>query len=83
MGVCIMVPWDQSIDGPLTPYRAAPYHTVMKQPAPKETRKQIGVRISQDLTLETKVLALKTGQGFNDLVEEALKDLLKKYKAKG
>lgn len=77
-----MVPRYQSIEGPLTPYRTAPYHADMKQTAPKDNRKQIGVRIDQDLTLETKVLALRTGQGFNDLVEEALKDLLKKYRGK-
>lgn len=77
-----MVPWYQSIYGPLTPYGAAPYHAAMKQPAPKDNRKQIGVRIDQNLTLETKVLALKTGQGFNDLVEEALTDLHKKYRGK-
>lgn len=54
----------------------------MKETAPKPTRKQVGVRIDEELIVEAKVLALRNGKGFNDVVEEALRDLLKKYKGK-
>jgi predicted HicB family RNase H-like nuclease len=54
----------------------------MKHTPEKPDRKQLGVRIDHALTVEAKILALRTGQGLNDLVEEAIRDLLKKYKGK-
>lgn len=77
-----VVPRDLSSYGPLTPSGTVRYFTGMKRMRPEPNRKQIGVRIDPSLTLEAKVLALRTGQGLNDLIEEALKDLFKKYKAK-
>lgn len=68
--------------GTLTPRHTVGYGTLMKETATKPNRKQLGVRIDQDLIIEAKVLAVRKGQGLNDLVEEALKDLLKKYKGK-
>lgn len=47
---------------------------------PEDTkRQQIGVRIAADLIVESKVLAARQRRRFNELVEEALQDLLKKY----
>jgi hypothetical protein len=45
-------------------------------------RQQIGVRINGDLIIEAKVLAARQRRRLNDLVEEALYDLLKKYEAR-
>jgi hypothetical protein len=48
-------------------------------------RAQIGPRIEKGLTKEVRILAIRQGIRFNALVEEALRDLLEKYrkKAKG
>jgi predicted HicB family RNase H-like nuclease len=45
-------------------------------------KQQLGVRIDTDLVVETKVLAARQRRRVNDLVEEALRDLLKKYREK-
>ena len=55
----------------------------MPTKAPEPTRKQIGARVNQDLITEVRVLALRRGRPFNELIEEALKDVLKKYREKG
>lgn len=51
-----------------------------KQVAPTAVRSQIGTRINQNLSAEVKILAIRQKKRFNDLVEEALIDLLEKYK---
>lgn len=43
---------------------------------------QVGARVPEDLLIEVKVLATRQRRRFNELVEEALRDLLKKYKEK-
>jgi hypothetical protein len=48
----------------------------------ESVRQQIGVRINGDLIVEAKVLAARQRRRLNDLVEEALHDLLKKYEGK-
>ncbi|HEV8328459.1 MAG TPA: hypothetical protein VGQ08_13340 [Nitrospiraceae bacterium] len=50
-----------------------------------KTKRQIGPRVEESLTKEVRILGIREGRGFNDLIEEALRDLLKKYreKAKG
>ncbi len=52
------------------------------KPAPKQ---QLGVRIDAELVVEAKVLAVRQRKRVNEVVEEALRDLLRKYrdKAKG
>ena len=50
-----------------------------KSPEPKQ---QIGARVGQDLVTEIRVLAARQRRRFNQLIEEALQDLLKKYQAK-
>jgi predicted HicB family RNase H-like nuclease len=46
----------------------------------QDTRKQqMGVRIAGDLLIEAKVLAARQKRRLNDVVEEALRDLLKKH----
>jgi predicted HicB family RNase H-like nuclease len=42
---------------------------------------QLGVRVDAKIVIDCKVLAVRQRRGLNKLVEEALKDLLKKYKA--
>ena len=51
----------------------------MKQ---KPDKPQLGARIDPHLAIEVKVLAARQSKRLNDLVEEALRDLLKKYKVK-
>jgi predicted HicB family RNase H-like nuclease len=46
-------------------------------------KRQIGPRVDESLTKEVRILAIRESRGFNDLIEEALRDLLKKYKEKG
>jgi len=45
-------------------------------------RKQIGARVQIDLLTEVRIMALRQQRQFNDLIEEALKDLLKKHRDK-
>jgi hypothetical protein len=47
-----------------------------------KSKRQIGPRVEESLSKEVRILAIRQGRGFNDLVEEALRDLLKKYQAK-
>ena len=42
-------------------------------------RQQMGVRTAANLIVESKVLAARQKRRLNELVEEALQDLLKKY----
>ena len=43
-------------------------------------KQQIGARIDQNLVTEIRVLAARQRRRFNELVDEALQDLLKKYR---
>lgn len=45
-------------------------------------RKAFGLRLNQTLMKELRYLGVDQDRNLNDLVEEALKDLLKKYKRK-
>jgi hypothetical protein len=45
-----------------------------------EDRKPYGLRLDQALMREIKHLAVDHDRAINDLVEEALQDMLKKYK---
>jgi len=47
-----------------------------------DSKQQLGVRIDSDLVVETKVLAARQRKRLNEMVEEALRDLLKKYREK-
>jgi hypothetical protein len=44
-------------------------------------KQQLGVRVVRSLVDETKILAIRQHRPLNDLVEEALRDLLKKHRA--
>jgi predicted HicB family RNase H-like nuclease len=46
------------------------------------SKQQLGVRIDTSLVVETKVLAARQQCRLNELIEEALRDLLKKYREK-
>lgn len=46
-------------------------------------RKAFGLRLDQALMKELKYLGVDQDRNLNDLVEEAIKDLLKKHKKKG
>ena len=45
-------------------------------------KQQVGVRIDRALVVEAKVLAVRQQRRLNEVVEEALRDLLKKYSGK-
>jgi predicted HicB family RNase H-like nuclease len=46
------------------------------------SKQQLGVRIDTSLVIEAKVLAARQRRRLNELIEEALRDLLKKYREK-
>jgi hypothetical protein len=54
----------------------------MAEKAVNPETQQLGVRIETDLAVDVKVLAVRQRRRFKDLVEEALRDLLKKYREK-
>ncbi len=45
-------------------------------------REQLGIRVDKDLVVEAKVLAARQRRRLNEVVEEAMRDLLKKYREK-
>lgn len=45
-------------------------------------RKPLSTKIDNDLQKEVKKLAIDLERPFNDLIEESLRDLLKKYEKK-
>lgn len=51
----------------------------MKQSNESNQRRQTGARIKDALLVEVRVLAVRQHRRLNDLLEEALEDLLKKY----
>lgn len=54
----------------------------MKEKATPASKQQLGVRIDSSLVIEAKVLAARQRCRLNELIEEALRDLLKKYREK-
>ena len=54
----------------------------MARPSEGNKRRQTGARINDDLLVEVRVLAVRQRRRLNDLLEEALRDLLKKYREK-
>ncbi len=54
----------------------------MRTKAGTPPKQQLGVRVDSDLVVEAKVLAVRQRRRVNALVEEALRDLLKKYHEK-
>lgn len=56
--------------------------SAMSAKSPDPVRQQIGARVDQELITEVRVLALRQRRRFNELIEEALKDVLKKYREK-
>ncbi len=55
----------------------------MKNETQGTDRKAFGLRLDQALMKELKYLGVDQDRNMNDLVEEAIKDLLKKHKKKG
>ena len=47
-----------------------------------DSKQQLGGRIDSALVVEAKVLAARQRKRLNEVVEEALRDLLKKYRDK-
>jgi predicted HicB family RNase H-like nuclease len=54
----------------------------MKENQSPGSKQQMGVRIDTALLVEAKVLAARQQRRLNEVVEEALHDLLKKYREK-
>ena len=47
------------------------------------SKEQFNLRIDSQLAMQTKILAIQQKRRPHAIVEEALRDLLKKYKVKG
>jgi predicted HicB family RNase H-like nuclease len=47
-----------------------------------KSKRQIGPRVDDTLSKEVRILAIRQERRFNELIEEALHDLLKKYREK-
>jgi hypothetical protein len=45
-------------------------------------KQQLGIRVSHSVIVDTKILAIRQNRRLNEVVEEALEDLLKKYKVR-
>lgn len=58
------------------------YYLAMVRPKSTVERQQFGARVNPEMIKKLKHLAVDKGVSFNILVEEALEDLLKKYKQK-
>jgi hypothetical protein len=54
----------------------------MKDNKSTASKQQLGVRIDTALVVEAKVLAVRQQRRLNEVVEEALRDLLRKYREK-
>jgi hypothetical protein len=54
----------------------------MPRPVAPEPRKQFGLRLRVRLIRELRHLAVDHEKNLNDMVEEAVEDLLKKYREK-
>lgn len=54
----------------------------MRKPKKDESRKTYAISLSRELMLEVQHLALDQDRFINEMTEEALKDLLRKYKDK-
>jgi len=55
----------------------------MSEEPRRADRKAYGLRLEQALMKELKYLGVDQDRNMNDLVEEAIRDLVKKYKKKG
>jgi hypothetical protein len=60
------------------------FSTVRRVPEQEngKEKRQIGARVDLELLKEVRVLAIRQGRRFNELLEEALRDLLKKHRDK-
>jgi hypothetical protein len=54
----------------------------MNNPNSREAKRQIGARIDAALIKEIRILAIHEERRPNELIDEALRDLLKKYREK-
>ena len=54
----------------------------MRENVPPQETQQLGVRIEAGLAIDVKVLAVRQRRRFKELIEEGLRDLLKKYREK-
>ena len=54
----------------------------MPKQANRPLNPQVGARVPEELLVEIKVLATRQRRRFNELVEEAFRDLMMKYREK-
>lgn len=66
----------------MTPWLHLTTVTAMNDPKPRKTKRQIGARIEGALIKEIRILAIHEERRPNELIDEALRDLLKKYREK-
>jgi len=52
------------------------------QPKTPRHNPQVGARVPEDVLIEVKILATRQRRRFNEVVEEAFRDLLNKYREK-
>lgn len=55
----------------------------MNKPTKEKTKKTYTLSLNRELMLEVQHMALDQDRYANEIVEEALKDVLKKYREKG
>ena len=55
---------------------------MMDEKDTSSSKQQLGVRIETGLVVEAKVLAARQRRRLNEVIEEAIRDLLKKYREK-
>ena len=66
----------------MTPFR--PFFSVhdVTDNSDAKRKRQIGARVDESLLKEARILAIRQSRRFNDVLEESLRDLLKKYREK-
>lgn len=66
----------------MTPLRPFDSVRAVTEQGDGKTKRQIGPRIDESLLKEVRILAIRQGRRFNEVIEESLRDLLKKHRDK-
>ena len=68
--------------GYLTPLARVSYCAVVTDDNVRKPKRQIGPRVDDDVIKDIRILAIRQERRVNELIDEALRDLLKKYREK-